>query len=170
MDPCLEQLSLRRMVLAVLAALLVAVAGCGHSPAGEQARVRGAVSHNGQPLPLGWSVVFFCHENGVTAAGRLDSLGRFVLTPADAARGIPSGRYQVTVRPPEPPPIHPGSAEYARMMGQGGDPLPPKAAQKSSAIALSGLELELAVGDNEFKLDVGQTPGVASAAVMPALR
>ncbi|MGE5192860.1 MAG: hypothetical protein ACM3U2_10180, partial [Deltaproteobacteria bacterium] len=99
-----------------------------------------------------------------TAAGTIDSLGKFSLKEADPSIGIPAGRYQVLIRPPEPPPVTTGSAEYEKMM-TGGKPADmtqvPKAEQlapdipsKFYAFATSGLEVEVKAGPNTFDFDL----------------
>ena len=92
-------------VACVLGTLMIY--GCGPKPVrppqSEQASVTGSVMFEGKPVTLDSTVVFYCKDKDATAAGKLDSLGKFSLKGAQSSVGIPVGRYVVMVSPPEPP-------------------------------------------------------------------
>lgn len=149
------------------ALLTVCLAGCGGggggrpAPTTKQATVSGSVVNNGTPIKTDSSVVFFCTEAGATLAGKIDALGKFNLGAADPAIGIPVGRYQVMVRPPEPKSVQTTSADYAKMMQGGSNPTaaaatPSDIPQPFLALDTTPLILEVKEGPNTFDIDLAK--------------
>jgi hypothetical protein len=140
--------------------------GCGEAtpkPTTEQARVTGSVSFDGKALPLDSSVVFFCSDHGATAAGTIDSLGKFQLAATIAGIGIPVGRYKVMVRPPAPPAADVNNQQaYAEMMRAGGtakkdaETAPSNIPKPFLSLSTTTLTLELKPGDNNFDIDLAK--------------
>ena len=110
--------------------LTITAIGCGEvekKPTDPQASVTGSVTNNGANVTPDTSIVFFCTEKSATAAGLVDSLGKFALKPGVGSIGIPAGRYQVMVRPPDPPAPAVGTKEYEDIMsGKAKKPEPAK--------------------------------------------
>ncbi len=130
-------------------------------PAATQGQVSGTVTNGGKPVTTGSNVVFFCKESAVTAAGKVDSLGKFSLTGADPKTGIPAGRYEVMIRPPEEPTTPVGTDDYKALMMQGGNaPAKPEKAtdipKQFHAFETSELVLEVKTGPNTFDLDLAK--------------
>jgi len=120
------------------------------------------VTNDGKPVTLDSQVVFYNSEKGLTLAGTLDSLGKYSLTPADPKVGVPSGRYQVCIKPPVAAVIQmdPSSPEYAKMM-QGGDSGTPASTaidipEKFSDVKTSGLVFEVKEGPNTYDFDLSK--------------
>lgn len=141
--------------------------GCGKKeapPQGAQATVTGSVMLDGKPIKLDSSVVFFCQDKDATAAGKVDSLGKFSLKAARTSTGIPVGRYVVMVRPPEPPmpssaAAGPSSPDYQKAMMQGSAAKPPESTEIPNAflsLDTSKLALELKAGPNSVDIDLGK--------------
>ncbi len=138
------------------------LAGCGGEPkpTTEQAAVTGSVTFDGKPVPLDSSVVFYCGDHAATAAGKVDSLGKFQLAASIPRIGIPAGRYQVMIRPPAPPTANVSDpAGYAQMMQpkkttaeEGIKEIP----KQFMAFATSKLIFELKPGPNNFDLDLAK--------------
>ena len=151
---------------------LVVVVGVGCSQPGPakpktpQATISGTVSHDGKPLPAGCEVVFFHKDQGATLATKVDSQGKFNLVAADPRIGIPTGKYQVAIRPAPAaaPAVQPTGADYEKLMTAGAaaaPAAPPASASKDipakfHKFETSGLELEAKVGANEFVKDLSK--------------
>ncbi len=139
------------------------LAGCKGTPVpeGEQAQVSGSVTLDGKPLTVDSSVIFFCKEKSTTAAGKIDSLGKFSLT-GDPAKGIPAGRYVVTVRPPEAPPVDATGEEYKKRMMTGTSAIKPAATATGGipsqflTMDASPIVVEVKAGPNTFDLPLDQ--------------
>jgi hypothetical protein len=150
----------------VAACALVACSGCGSggpgAPKGPQASVSGSLTNDGKPIKLDSSVVFYCPEAAATAAGKVDALGKFSLNAANPAIGVPAGRYQVMVRPPEPPPMPAGNTDaYKNMMMAGGNTdkkpeRPSEIPEKFQTLESSTLVLEVKAGPNTFDIDLAK--------------
>lgn len=149
---------------AILFSLLAlgAVSGCAKgdpAPTTPQASVSGTVTYDGVPVTLDANVVFFCQDAGATAAGKVDSLGKYSLTPAQKKLGIPAGRYQVGISPPLklPPPVG-DTPEYKEfMLSQSKGPSAPKdLPAKFHSYTQSGIVLEVKAGDNTFDFDLAK--------------
>jgi len=137
------------------------VCGCGESaPAKEaQAEVSGSITFQDSPVTLDSSIVFYCQEKTATAAGKVDSLGKYQLTAGNPNLGIPVGRYQVMIRPPAPvaASTDPNSEEYKKMMMSTGGAAT-KVKQEGTkdipaqfqSFDTSGIVLELKAGPNTF--------------------
>jgi hypothetical protein len=161
-----ESVRIHRRLAACLALLGVAVfaSGCGgdgrSTPKGPQATISGSVTNNGKPITRESNVVFYCPEASATAAGKIDALGKFNLKAADSAIGLPAGRYQVMVRPPEEPPAQVGTDAYQKMMMSGGTTTKVEKASdiptKFQAFDTSELVLEVKAGENNFDLDLAK--------------
>lgn len=153
-------------VACVLGTLMIY--GCGPKPVrppqSEQASVTGSVMFEGKPVTLDSTVVFYCKDKDATAAGKLDSLGKFSLKGAQSSVGIPVGRYVVMVSPPEPPMTTSAAAdvnspEYQKKMMQGTveNPEPPKDIPATFlSLDKSTLALELKAGPNSFDIDLAK--------------
>jgi hypothetical protein len=153
-----------------IACCSVAASGCGNAagtrPAatGAQATISGSVTKEGKPITVDSSIAFFCPESAATIGGKIDSLGKFALKPADPAIGIPPGRYQVMIQPPIPPAPAVGTDAYKNMMMGGGAsmekkaPLPSDIPEKFQAFDTSGIALEVKAGPNSFDIDLAKLP------------
>lgn len=142
-------------------ALSIGAAGCGEreaKPTDPQASVSGTVTNNGANVTPDTSVVFFCKEKNATAAGQVDSLGKFALRGGVSSIGIPAGRYQVMIRPPEPPAPAMGTKEYEDFMsGKVKRPDPPKdVPSQFGSFDTSGLTVEVKTGENNFDFDLAK--------------
>jgi len=148
------------------AALLTAVLcgtllGCGESaPKKEpQAEVSGSVTFDGAPITIDSAVIFSSKDKGATAAGKVDSLGKFQLAAGNPNIGIPAGRYQVMIRPPAAAAVEvsQNSEEYKKMMMAGAAKATKPTAQgtkdipaKFHSFDTSEIVLELKPGPNTF--------------------
>ncbi|MEZ6066404.1 MAG: carboxypeptidase-like regulatory domain-containing protein [Planctomycetaceae bacterium] len=153
------QLFPRGTVLASLLTLLCVGCGGSDGPAPStdpQATISGTVTYDGKPIPLDSAVVFHCTEKGVTASGKVDSLGKYSLTGSIEHLGIPAGRYQVTVQPPQvklPVMGEPGYEDV--MMGKiPAAPVVKEIPAKFHKMESSGLVFEVKEGENTFDLDL----------------
>ena len=150
-------------------ACTIAAAGCGGEreakPTDPQASVSGTITNNGANVTADTSVVFFCKERNATAAGQVDSLGKFALRPGAASIGIPAGRYQVMVRAPDPPAPVLGTKEYEDFMsGKTKRPEPAKDVPAVlGAFDTSGVSVEVKVGENNFDFDLAKLVKGASS-------
>lgn len=142
--------------------LALVVTGCKGTPVpeGEQAQISGSVTLDGKPLAVDSSVIFFCKEKAATAAGKVDSLGKFSLT-GDRAKGIPPGRYVVTVRPPEAAPVDANGEDYKKRMMSGTAAVKPAAAtggipSQFLTMDASPIVVEVKAGPNTFDLPLDQ--------------
>lgn len=84
------------------ALLLLAVAGCGKKVP-PIAPVTGAVTFQGKPLP-GRAVIHFTTEQGFGSSCELQPDGTFLLG-SEYGKGIPPGKYLVSIAPPIPSPM-----------------------------------------------------------------
>jgi hypothetical protein len=82
-----------------LVALLLTHGGCGATGELETAKVRGAVTLDGQPLAGGASVLFEPETTGKMATGVVQSDGSFELTTYAAGDGAVVGKHRVAVTP-----------------------------------------------------------------------
>jgi hypothetical protein len=142
--------------------------GCGKkegTPQGEQASVAGSLMFDGKSVALDTSIVFYCQDKDATAAGKVDSLGKFSLKAARPSIGIPVGRYVVMVRPPEPQmpssaAAGPSSPDYQKiMMSQGAVEKPSTPSDIPVAflsLNTSKLALELKAGPNNLDIDLAK--------------
>ena len=147
----------------VVSIMILSVAGCGKTevlPTTPQASVKGTITFAGKPIAMDSSVVFFCTEEGATAAGKTDSLGRFQLVGATKAAGVPAGRYKVMVRPPQAEVKSIVGGDYTDMMNKKSTttaPEPPKDIPvKIMSLETSKLVLEVQAGDNSFDIDLSK--------------
>jgi hypothetical protein len=154
----------------IAACCCLAISGCGGgsgtrpAAAGPQGTISGSVTKEGKPVTRDSTITFFCPEAAATLGGKIDSLGKFSLRPADPAIGIPPGRYQVMIRPPAPPAPQVGTDAYKSMM-MGGDgsvdkkPAPPSdIPDKFQALDTSEITLEVKAGPNTFDIDLAKLP------------
>ena len=138
--------------------LLLATTGCAKQevPIGPQASVSGSVTYDGNPVPLDSMIVFYSIDKAVTGSGKIDVSGKYSLTASSQSVGLPTGRYQVMIRPPEPPPSQPGTSEYQdAMMGKTKKALPPKEIpEQFHTLEGSKIVRELKVGSNTFDFEL----------------
>ncbi len=80
-------------VLAVMALMLVAIAGCGAPYASS---VSGLVTVDGAPITTGGTVTFHPPGDGAVAYGVIDASGRYTVNTG-ATAGMTPGEYLVTV-------------------------------------------------------------------------
>ena len=127
-------------------------------PTDPQASISGTVTYDGKPITLDSDVVFQCKEKSAIAAGKIDSLGKYALSPGMKSIGIPAGRYQIMIRPPELPAPAIGTKEYEEQMtGKTKNPDPPKEIPKQfHQFDKSGLVVEVKPGPNTFDLDLAK--------------
>lgn len=153
--------------LLLMSLLLPAISGgCGpaeKAPTTVQARVSGSVVIDGKPVKLDTAVTFYNTDEGATAAGKVDALGKFQLTGSMKSIGIPVGRYKVMIRPPEPSNVAPaqGSVDYEKMMKTAGSAMKTQAANSEIPAQFMTLEttpliFEVREGDNNFDLDLAK--------------
>lgn len=145
---------------------LVTLVGCGGPTsktydAAQQATISGKVTLDGsKPVPLDSAVAFYCAEKAASGGGKVDALGSYSIKATDKVIGLPAGRYQVTVRPAEPPAAQVGTDDYKKMMMQGGNTA--KAEVKSEipaqfhAIDTTKIVLEVKPGANTIDLDLSK--------------
>lgn len=88
------------LCLHVAAYSFLLIAGCGGSqlPAGATGTVRGTVTYNGKPVPMGCTVIFVRDQDGIIATGVADSSGDYLLRMRDGLK-ILVGTYRVSVTP-----------------------------------------------------------------------
>ncbi len=140
----------------------VLLSGCGGSasPTSPQAQISGTVTIDGKQAPLDTTVTFWAADEGGGGTGSVDAAGRFVIKSAAKERGLPAGRYKVSVMPKAPPPVNTSSEDYKKMMLQGssGAPAPPKD-PAADAIPVkyrnpesSGLVFEVQPGANDIPI------------------
>lgn len=127
-------------------------------PTDPQASISGTVTYDGKPITLDSDIVFQCKDKGVIAAGKIDSLGKYAISPGMKSLGIPAGRYQIMIRPPELPPPAVGTKEYEELMsGKMKKPEPPKdIPQQFQQFEKSGLVVEVKSGANTFDFDLAK--------------
>lgn len=138
--------------------VLLLISGCAREevPTGPQASVSGSVTYDGKPVPTDSIVVFYSIDKAVTGSGKVDASGMYSLAASSQSVGLPTGRYQVMIRPPEPPPAKPGTAEYQdAMMGKTKKAPPPKEIpEQFHTLDGSKIVRELKVGSNTFDFDL----------------
>ena len=146
------------LLLATIASFVAS--GCEKEalPTGPQASISGTVTYDGKPITLDSDVVFHCNDKDATAAGKIDSLGKYSLSPGIKSIGIPAGRYQIMIRPPELPAPAIGTKEYEdQMSSKTKKPEPPKdIPQQFQQFDKSGLVVEVKAGPNTFDLDLAK--------------
>lgn len=116
----------------------------------------------GKSVPVDTSVVFYCQEKDATAAGKVDSHGKFQLKAARTSPGIPVGRYVVMVRPPDPPmptsaATGSSSQDYQKAMQAGGAVKLPTSSDipvELLSLTTSKLGYDLKAGPNNFDIDL----------------
>jgi len=134
----------RRIRMAILALVLVIVAGCG----GSESSVSGSITLDGQPLAttdaVRVTIMFFPESGGAPAAARADESGQYSLSTGGQS-GLAPGDYTVAI-----------SANDAGRP-QNGEAAP--AARATSPLhyanpKLSGLKAEVEPGSNTFDFDL----------------
>lgn len=156
---------LHRFGAAVLVLSGLVCIGCG--PAGkvpdksQQATISGKVTLDGsKPAPADTNVVFFCGEKGATVSGKVDALGSYNIKAGDRSVGIPAGRYQVMIRPGDPPAAAVGTDDYKKAMMGGGATTKPESTSpipaKFHAFDTAKIALEVKPGNNTFDLDLSK--------------
>ncbi|MCA9259740.1 MAG: carboxypeptidase regulatory-like domain-containing protein, partial [Planctomycetales bacterium] len=112
-------------------ATLAMLVGCGNP---DLVEVRGQVANSqGQPLVRA-RVIARCEATNVAASGLTDADGRFSLALADGESGLPPGAYQAIV---------------VEDLGPMDSQLPPSISPKYHSVASSGLNLNLAPGEDQ---------------------
>lgn len=164
-----------RLANLFLWSLAFAVVGCGEpeaKPTDPQAQISGTVTNNGANVTPDTTIVFFCKEKNATAAGLVDSLGKYTIRPGAGSIGIPAGRYQVMIRAPEPPAPALGTKEYEDFMsGKAKRAEPAKdVPSQFGSFDTSGITLEVKSGDNTFDFDLAKLLKNASNAPPAAVK
>src|SRR5205823_2058080 len=113
---------MRRAVLALCVAAILAIAGCSQS---DTVAVTGTVTLNGQPTDQ--AEVMFNPKHGRLATGVTDANGHFTLSTAKPGDGAAPGEYVVTLAeyyPPGKPPALPrgGGLLPSRFLPKYADP------------------------------------------------
>jgi hypothetical protein len=121
------------------AAALAAVLGCGSSgpPTGK---VSGTVLLKGKPLTRG-TVNFLMKEKGIGAEAPIDATGKYAF-----ATPLVAGTYAVSVTPPPPEPVPPGTRP-----AKTAPEIPAKFREPTS----SGLSFTVKGGQNEYPIAIG---------------
>ena len=171
----MPRLTKKQVTHALFCNLLFLLAGCGEreiKPTDPQAVVTGSVTHHGANVTPESSVVFHCKEKNATAAGLVDSLGKFSLKAGTSEIGIPAGRYQVMIRPPELPAPTVGSKEYETFMVNRakGSGSPNDIPSQIGSLETSGISVEVKVGENNFDFDLDKLLKGASTKSAPAVK
>lgn len=140
--------------------------GCGgpapkRPDAADQSTISGKVTLDGaKPVPLDTNVIFFNADKGATVSGKADALGNYSIQSADKTIGIPSGRYQIAVRPAPPPEVQINSEEYKRQMMSGGAPKKPENTseipERFHTLEQTKIVLEIKPGANTIDLDLSK--------------
>jgi hypothetical protein len=156
------QVMIRRCPTLLLLATIPSVIALGCEkealPTDPQASISGSVTYDGKPITLDSDIVFHCKDKGATAAGKIDSLGKFTLAPGMKSIGIPAGRYQIMIRPPELPAPAVGTEEYEKWMSGKTTKLdPPKDVPKQFHLFdTNDLVVEVKSGPNTFDFDLAK--------------
>ncbi len=163
------------LIALLLSSLMLVTTGCGEAevkPTDPQATVTGSVTNNGANVTPESSVVFFCKEKNATAAGRVDTLGKFALKAGVGSVGIPEGKYQVMIRAPDLPHPAPGSKEYEDLMsGKKKRPEPAKDVPAVfGAFDTSGISVDVKTGPNNFDFDLAKLSKGASTVPIQVAR
>lgn len=152
-------LSSRSLANLLTWSLMITTVGCGEpeaKPTDPQAQISGTVTNKGANVTPDTTVVFYCKDKNATAAGLVDSLGKYTLRSGVSSIGIPAGRYQVMIRAPEPPAPAIGTKEYEDFMS--GKAKRPESAKdvppQFGAFDTSGITLEVKAGENTFDFDL----------------
>lgn len=137
-------------------AFVSATLGCGKGgPAGQQGKVHGKVTYQGQPITTGSGVSFISEGGGTGASGTIKDDGSYELLSVNGNQ-VPAGNYKVLINPPPPPSMSPEEAMKASMdkgkpKGPADDPTIPKRYRNS----LSTPEKhEVKEGDNEINIEL----------------
>lgn len=152
-------------VLAVVGLLLGG--GCGQGGySGPMGTVRGTVTLNGQPVPVGCSVSFVS-DDGFTASGQVTAGGAYELSVAGTGKDIPAATYKVCVLPPSDADAAETSSEgedYEKMMDasaeSGGKEKEEPAQEKEvipakyRATSTSGLSFPVKEGGNTIAIEL----------------
>ena len=94
-----------------------------------------------------------------TGAAKVDLMGSYSIRPADKVIGLPAGRYQFTIRPPEAAPVQVGTDDYKKRMMGGGNAPPAEAKSDIPAKFVSPDPkhvLEIKAGANTIDLDLSK--------------
>ncbi|MEN1679155.1 MAG: carboxypeptidase-like regulatory domain-containing protein [Planctomycetota bacterium] len=137
----------RKHAHALLVGLLATpLVGCGGP---FDARVKGQVSLDGQPLTVG-TVTFAPASSGPSAFAKIDDSGNYELS-VGRQRGLPSGQYTVTVVAREKTTVQ---------RTDGGPPPPGKLITPPwyKSTNDSGLSFTVEPGSNSIDLDLNTTP------------
>jgi hypothetical protein len=131
--------------VAVFAASIMVVGGCGSGGAASTEAVTGTVTYNGAPVAD--ASVTFTPEKGRPATGITDAGGKFTLTTNVVGDGAVAGKHKVSIAPnaSQVPPM-PGTPEAAAAAA-GKPPFPPRYSNPET----SGLTADVKEGGgNDF--------------------
>ena len=142
--------------------------GCG-GPSGpkldpkKQATITGIAIFEGKPIPVESGIHFYNSEADITAAGRVDATGKFTVKAADPRKGLPAGKYKVTIHLPGAAPISSKDAKYNEAMLKSMKPAPPVQAASAIPVRFTSLEKskivrEVKPGPNSFEIDLSKEP------------
>lgn len=120
----------------------LSIIGCGQSGPPPSARLKGVVTHQGQPVTEG-EIYFVAAEKGYSGNGSLNAEGKYEITS-----GVPPASYRVFLTPPRitKPPMLGESPPEAK---------PTSIDAKYQSESTSGLKAEVKPGENtfDFKLE-----------------
>jgi len=145
-----------RIALLLVAGLL---AGCrGGTDFGPMGSVSGKLTMDGKPMAEGTQLLFMQMEAGYAAFGQTDAEGNYSIVWArdgDRKSEIPAGTYKVLIQPPA---VGKDTEEMSpeEMLDGGGDvpPAQPEFPRKYQQHSTSGLEYQVAEGENTIDIDI----------------
>lgn len=138
--PVMDSLVSRWMALT--AVLIVALAGCSR---GLESSVSGLVTLDGQPIGPGFLVFAPAESNHNPARGAIQLDGHYALKTINT-RGLPAGKYQVSVTVLDQPTVAPGE----RSMVAATSRIP----EKYNNPQTSGLEFDVQPGGNTIDIEL----------------
>ncbi|MBP88245.1 MAG: hypothetical protein CMJ64_16260 [Planctomycetaceae bacterium] len=148
----------RTELLIGLLGLLFAVAiGCGGGggslPPGETGKVKGKVTYNGAPVPVGWTIVFMHDETSQTGTGTVETDGSFTLLMQGGSK-ILAGDYKVCLTPPAPGDTDGDAAAAMEKAMAGQSDAAAAIPVKFHKYGTSELTFNVKPGDNEANFDL----------------
>lgn len=131
---------------------LVGCSGGSTLPEGDTGTVKGKVTHKGNPVPEGASIVFLHKDKGITASSAIAADGKYALKMRRGDQ-ILVGDYQIGITPP----TEELTPEEAKAVNEGKE-LPKKEWPQIPEIyrnpETSGVKFTVKAGENTFDLDM----------------